>query len=245
MQVSMVDYTGFGSPDPSDHAMNVLIFSKQTRLEMEPALFEKIAAMPIDEKHNQLDYMSKTIPSSWEFVHYTFLIQGVTRAFTHQLVRTRTASFAQQTMRVLNVKGWDYGTGPTIEADKNLSNKYNAAMKNIGEVYDDLIQSGSAIEDARGILPTNILTNIMMSCSLRTLIELIQKRSSPRTQGEYRDFLEALKDRVLEVHPWVHFFANRTFDLAAKELDKEILAIEDPEKKIRMIKLVDQLRKGS
>jgi flavin-dependent thymidylate synthase len=244
MSVTLIDYTGFGCPDPSDHAMNVLIFSKQTRLTMDSKSFESIAKMTQDEKNNQLEYMSKTIPSSWEFVHYTFLIENVTRAFTHQLVRTRTASFAQQTMRVLNMQGFSYGTGPTIEEDTNLRYKYRKAMQGIHETYESLIAEGAAIEDARGVLPTNIHTNILMSCSLRTFVELVQKRSSPRTQGEYREFLEELKDRILEVHPWVHMFVNRTFDLCAKELDQEISEIGDPEKKIRMIKLVDQLRRG-
>ena len=52
--------------------------------------------------------MANTIPSSWEFVDYTFLVTGVSRAYTHQQVRTRAASYAQQTMRVLNMGEFDY-----------------------------------------------------------------------------------------------------------------------------------------
>jgi thymidylate synthase ThyX len=50
-----------------------------------------------------LDYISKTIRSSWEFVDYTFQITGVTRAFTHQFVRTRTGSYAQQSQRSVDM----------------------------------------------------------------------------------------------------------------------------------------------
>lgn len=244
MDVQLIDYTGFGSSDPADHAANVLIFSKNTRLEMVPGLFAAISAWPQEKKLKELEYMANTIPSSWEFVHYTFLVTGVTRAFTHQFVRTRTASFAQQTMRVLNVNGWEYSTGPTIAENGHCRKVYDNAMAAIGGAYNELIESGVKIEDARGVLPTNINTNIMMSCSMRTLVELVRKRSSPRTQGEYRDVLDLLKLRAAEVHPWLKLFTERSFDTAAKDLDQEIMAIEDPEKRIRMVKLVDQLRKG-
>ena len=51
-----------------------------------------------------------------------------------------------------------------------------------------------------------------------------------------------MKAAVLEVHPWVALFIDRTFDRAALDLDDEIAEIEDETKRIRMMKLVDQLR---
>src|SRR3990167_7900345 len=247
MKVSLIDYTGIGNLDPSDHAATVLIFTKNTRLEMSPGLMEESRMWPKDKKIDALSYMANTIPSSHEFCHYTFMIEGVTRSFTHQFVRTRTASFAQQTLRILNVKGWKYGTGPTIDSNPILKAAYDAEMNSIALRYDGLIAGGAAIEDARGILPTNILTNIVMSCNLRTLVEMVRKRSSPRTQSEYRDVLEAMKAAAIEVHPWVKMFVDRTKDQAMKDLDNEIdnmatLGEINSEKRIRMMKLVDQIR---
>jgi thymidylate synthase ThyX len=74
------------------------------------------------------------------------------------------------------------------------------------------------------------------------MVELVQKRSSPRVQGEYRAVLDAMKTAVKEVHPWVSLFIDRTFDRAAADLDNEIAEIEDPIKRGRMVKLTDQLR---
>lgn len=244
MKISMIDYTGAGTPDPASYAANVLIFTKSTRLQMSPKLMTDIQQMSFEEKLTELEYMANTIPSSWEFCNYTFLIEGVTRAFTHQLVRTRTASFAQQTMRVLNVDGWDYGTGPSVEGDNALRCGYEDTMKEISEMYEWLIDKGAKIEDARGILPTNIHTNIVMGCNLRTLTETIRKRSSPRTQGEYREFLTKLKEAIIHVHPWTVLFFDRSFEKASQELDGEIQALNiSAEDKIKMIKLVDQMRK--
>ena len=247
MKVSLIDFTGFGFH--SDHAVDVLIFTKSTRLEMKPGLFDEIRGWPWKKKAEELEYMANTIPSSWEFCHYTFLIEGVTRAFTHQLVRTRTASFAQQTMRVLNVEGWDYATGPSVGEKEELRSSYDDMMLQIATEYDMLIREGAAVEDARGILPTNILTNIVMGINLRTLAEMVRKRSSPRVQGEYREVLDQLKAEAMRVHPWVHLFLDRDFDRAAKELDEEIQSIESGAqgsagKRTRMMKLVDQMRQS-
>lgn len=252
-KVTLIDWTGFGaSYKDRDHAMNVLLFTKNTRLQMIPGGFMKIVDMPYEEKLKQLEYMANTIPSSWEFVDYTFLIENVTRAFTHQLVRTRHASFAQQTMRVLDVSegpGWSYGTGPTIAnkgGDQLLNSMYSTTMDHIAEAYKLLIKNGAAIEDARGILPTNILTNIVMKCNMRTFVELVRKRSSPRVQGEYRIVLEQMKEAVRDVHPWIDIFINRTAEQAAKELDEYIDGhVENKEVKTKMMKLVDQMRSQS
>jgi hypothetical protein len=119
MKVTLIDFTGAGFNDPAAHAAALLVFTKNTRLEMSAGGLAKYLSKPMMELLEELEYMANTIPSSWEFVDYTFMIEGVTRAFTHQLVRTRTASFAQQTMRVLNVSegnemGWTFGAGPSI-----------------------------------------------------------------------------------------------------------------------------------
>lgn len=254
MKVSLIDFTGNGHYDP-DHAINMLLFTKNTRLQMSPGLLDEIAAWPHERKLDELAYMAKTIPSSWEFVDYTFMIEGVTRAFTHQFVRTRTASYAQQTMRVLNVEGWDYLTGPTIDDEKSINGSedgttmtakelYEGTMADIALAYDRLIESGVAIEDARGILPTNILTNIVAKMNMRTFVEMVRKRRGPRTQGEYRDVLSAMEAQVLSVHPWVSMFINSDADLALLGLDKAIKEWVPAERQTDMLKLVDMIRRG-
>lgn len=255
MKVSLIDYTGrspVGVPNvdiESNYAAALLIFTKSTRLEMKPGLFHEVLGWSYDKKLEELKYMANTIPSSWEFCHYTFMIEGVTRAFTHQLVRTRTASFAQQTMRVLNVEGWKYEAGPTIINDDAREALYSRTMQIIADAYDTLVENGTAIEDARGILPTNINTNIVMGANLRTMVEMIRKRSSPRTQGEYREVLDGLKAEMLRVHPWVSLFIERDFDKSAQDLDAKINQLKecdmiDDDDRIQMIKLVDQMRSG-
>jgi|TARA_R100001530_G_scaffold37085_3_gene28821 flavin-dependent thymidylate synthase len=246
MKVSLIDCTGMGTDDPSNYAASILIFTKSTRLEMKPGLLTEIKAWPWKKKEEELTYMANTIPSSWEFCHYTFMIEGVTRAFTHQLVRTRTASFAQQTMRVLNVEGWKYGTGPTVADDHRRQGYYDNAMTVIDKAYAELIKMGAKTEDARGILPTNIHTNIAMGANLRVLCEMIRKRSSPRVQGEYRDFISLLKSQILVIHPWADIFFAQNFDKAADDLCSHLIDANglNENQRTAMIKLVDQMRAG-
>lgn len=244
MSVTLVDFTGSGHPDPADYAASVLIFTKNTRLNMVPGLFDEIRGWSAERKAEELAYMANTIPSSWEFVDYTFLISGVTRAFTHQFVRTRTASFAQQTMRVLDVStgpGWDYAVGPSIKTQEQQAT-YELCMGEIAGAYKRLVKEGVKIEDARGVLPTNILTNIVVKMNMRTFAEMVRKRSSPRTQGEYREVLQGMASEAIKVHPWLSLFIDQNFDKAAKDLDAEIAEVSDENKRIRMMKLVDQMR---
>ena len=212
MKVTLINYT--------HDAIETLLFTKSTRLNMSPTLFDDICVMSCEKKMEELQYMARTIPSSWEFVDYTFLIQDVTRAFTHQLVRNRHGSYAQQTMRILNVDGFTYETGPSVVC--GAKTLYDEQMASIQDCYNQLIESGVAIEDARGVLPTNIHTNIVAKFNLRTMAEIVSKRSSPRTQGEYRDVLEGMYQAIIEVHPWAEMFLKDRKVEAAAALDKFI-----------------------
>ena len=244
MKVTLIDYTGAGAADPARQAAQLFLFTKNTRLEMRAGLMDHIASWSDERINQELAYMANTIPSSWEFVEYKFLIEDVTRAFTHQFVRTRTGSYAQQTMRVLNVNGWTYGTGPTIEGEPSLKQDYDQAMADISATYDSLISMGAKIEDARGVLPTNIHTNIVAKFDLRTMADTARKRASSRTQGEYRDVMDAMKAEIMRVHPWAQLFFERTFDKAAAELEAEISGIGELSdvRRTKLIKLIDQMR---
>ena len=66
-------------------AVNLLLFTKNTRLMNEDDSYSKISAWSEEAKQKELDYMLNTIKSSWEFIDYTFDIRDVSRGFTHQI----------------------------------------------------------------------------------------------------------------------------------------------------------------
>ena len=238
MKVSLISFT--------QQAENVLLFTKNTRLTMSPDLMGEIAAWPAEKKLAELEYMANTIPSSWEFVDYVFLVEGVSRAYTHQQVRTRAGSYAQQTMRVLDMGEFEYVFTERNESDpraKQLIEIHNQVTKS---TYNALVGMGQPPEDARGVLPTNIATNIVCKFNLRTMAELARSRTGGRTQGEYQRVVNAMIDAVLAVHPWAEkFFFKQGRDryaeieaFAAKEFPNDLL------KKGELLKIVDKMRKG-
>ena len=92
----------------TDDAVDLLLFTKNTRLMNDEDAFSKIKEWDDDKKQAELDYMLQTIKSSWEFIDYVFDIRDVTRGFTHQFVRTRQASYAQQSQRTVDMQGFNY-----------------------------------------------------------------------------------------------------------------------------------------
>lgn len=236
MKVSIISCT--------QNPVDVLLFTKNTRLNMIISNMDNIRKMSKKEKDSELDYMVNTIRSSWEFVDYTFLIEDVTRAFTHQLVRNRHGSYAQQTMRIIDVSGFDFHTGPSIINDQKLLSIYCDCMEYIEKSYKKLIDNGAEIEDARGLLPTNICTNIVAKYNLRTLAEIISARSSMRTQSEYRDFVQKAYRAIVDIHPWASRFLNSHKHSAAELLQEFIVAnCEDKLERTNLIKAIDLLRK--
>ncbi len=196
MQVTLMSYT----PD----ALNLLLRTKGTRL----THTEDPSTWSEEKKLEHLEYMRDTIKSSWEFVDYTFRIDGVTRAFTHQLVRTRTGSYAQQAMRVVDARNQPVETPPSILDNETWLDFWNDGIDAAIGAYAAMIDRGVPAQDARGILPTNITTSIMAKFNLRTLHEMAKLRLCTRTQGEYQDVFRAMRNVVISVHPWAEEFMD-------------------------------------
>jgi flavin-dependent thymidylate synthase len=206
MKATLFDYTGSGATDPSRHAAGVLLFTKSTRLNMTPELISKINSMPDKEVMFNLRMMSNTNPGSWEFIDFSFLFEGVSRALQQQLTRTRHASYAIQTLRVVDMKKWEYETGPSIKGNADKQAIYDSTMRTIDQAYRKLIELGADIEDARGILPINIKTNMCMKINMRNFIILSRKRLSGRVQNEYRHLMDAAVMEVEKAYHWFHVF---------------------------------------
>jgi flavin-dependent thymidylate synthase len=190
-------------------ALDVLLFTRSTRLSMSPEGMQEIAAWPQERKLEELEKARNTIQSSWEFIDYIFCIEGVTRAFTHQLVRTRSGSYAQQSQRLVDMSNFDYEIGSSIKEDEAAEMVYVDTMREIARSYHKLVHDHDIpSQDARGVLPTNIHTNIIAKFNLRTLHDTALTRLCVRTQGEYQEVFRAIRDAVLAVHPWARDFIH-------------------------------------
>lgn len=235
MKVTLVSHT--------QNARELLVFTKSTRLNVTTGLLDVIKLYDEEKLQKELDYMVDTIKSSWEFVDFTFCIEGVSRGFTHQFVRNRLGSYAQQTMRILDMGDFDYITGPSIENNPRLKSLYDTMMGSINQYYKRLISAGAKIEDARGILPTNISTNIIAKFNLRALSQMMLSRASNRTQDEYRQVLDAMYAAVVEAEPWCASFLRSSKYDDLKRLESAILdSYEGTDMCTQLLKLIDKVR---
>lgn len=236
MKVTLLDYTR--------DAEDLLIFTKSTRLNLSPGLLDAIRAWPPERKLEELKYIANTIKSSWEFVSYTFLIEGVSRAFTHQFVRTRQASYAQQSMRVTDMSHFDFVMPERIAANKHALDKVEALNEVTMNTYQALLRLGIPAEDARSVLPTNIATNITVKHNLRTFADLAISRLGGRTQDEYQRVVNAMVDAVLAVHPWAREFIFGEQDRDHYAEIESFAKQEFPDLLTRgkLLKIVDKMR---
>jgi flavin-dependent thymidylate synthase len=230
MIIDLIDYTGACSSDLY-YAARLLAYTKATRLEQGLATREKFRLMPIAELEKELAAIANTIRSSWEFVDFTFEIKGVSRAYTHQQVRSRVGvSFAQQAQRVANMSTFEVLKPKTIEEAGGLSGRFDHLMHLTSLFYRSCLEAGVPTQDARSVLPTNVLTNIIMKINLRAFAELVGKRKNLRAQGEYADVVAECERLVLRIMPWAKPFLEpeRTATPYLDRLLKEALGDRSP-----------------
>lgn len=139
--------------------------------------------------------------SPLEHVSFTFGIDGVSRALTHQLVRHRIASFSQQSQRYVNGENFGFVIPPDIEKDENLKKMFNSYMLHTKRYYKYLVDKGIKKEDARYLLPNSTTTNIVVTMNVRELIHFFSLRCCTRAQWEIRELAWKMLKICKEVAP--------------------------------------------
>jgi thymidylate synthase (FAD) len=135
-----------------------------------------------------------------EHATFTFSIEGVSRALTHQLVRHRLASFSQQSQRYVKMDTPTFVTPKGIEELKDsewftAKAIFENAMKEAWMAYNELVKLGLSPEDARFVLPNACTTNIVVSMNCRELLHFFSLRCCMKAQWEIR----AVADEMLTV----------------------------------------------
>ena len=139
--------------------------------------------------------------SVFEHIYFTFKIEDISRACSHQLVRHRHCSFTQRSQRYCDEDGFLVTHPKSIASvDKKLG--YFELMERIEESYHELQALGVPNEDARYVLPNACCTALYLSCNLRELIHMCNERLCSRAQWEIRDLV---KEMVALVDPELQF----------------------------------------
>jgi thymidylate synthase (FAD) len=120
----------------------------------------------------------------FEFTEYTFLIEGMSRVASHQLVRHRHLSFQQESHRAVQSLGFNLPKAFEHLQNGQIIDEILEATK---AVYEKLVAEGMKREDARYILPMATTSSIMIRGSARAWLEFLETRCCKQTQAELRD----------------------------------------------------------
>jgi thymidylate synthase (FAD) len=136
-----------------------------------------------------------------EHTSFTFAISDVSRSLTHQLVRHRIASYAQQSQRYVNFNEPCFVTPPKISKNKKMKDAYEKTMTRIWEEYNKLLEMDIPAEDARFVLPNAACTNIMVAMNARSLLNFFELRCCQHAQWEIRALANKMLAEVKKVAP--------------------------------------------
>lgn len=182
--------------------------------------------------HTKTESESKNISDSEEFVkklirwghmspfeHVSAQVKIVTnRAIANELVRHRHCAFTQESTRYCNyydelfiVKPlWfkeaiytglvDYGDlMPEIRGRR----EYLSRMDDIHMYYRKLINQGVPQEQARGVLPLDTATSLIMTTNLREWISIFKLRCNKASHPQMVELMSKIRDEFVKRLPWL------------------------------------------
>jgi thymidylate synthase (FAD) len=122
---------------------------------------------------------------------YSFIVDGISRSCSHQLVRHRVASYSQQSQRYMDMESFHY-VKPLSFKKCNLD--YDGFMDSVRRFYVSSIKAGVPKEDSRFILPNACSTRIVFTMNGEEIVHFLRMRTCMRAQWEIRSLaIEVLR----------------------------------------------------
>ena len=184
---------------------------------------ENLTPESIDKFLNMLISIGHESPL--EHVSFTFAVEGISRACSHQIVRHRIASFSQQSQRYVKLDQFEYIIPPEIERNEEAKKIFIESMNKCQEDYDKLVEilfakhyqelldkgvsekkaksqaEKMSIEDARYVFPNACETKMVFTINARSLYNFFHHRCCERAQWEIRELATEMLRLVREVAP--------------------------------------------
>ena len=171
---------------------------------------ELMETMPEDRVKSVLSTIMKSGHfSTLEHASYTFAVDGVSRALTHQLVRHRIASFNQQSQRYVKyTEGLSVIKPESVVADAATERVFDDAIAASLEAYAKLLEAGVPAEDARYLLPNAAETKIVITMNVRELLHFFGLRCCNRAQWEIRAMADEMLALAKPTAPYIFMDAG-------------------------------------
>lgn len=144
-------------------------------------------AQPAGEKNLIHRIIKNGHHSVLEHASATFRITGVSRSFTHQLVRHRLCAFSQRSQRYVNEKSFAFVEPESIREKTEAHRLFEEFMADAKNAYCKLQELGIKNEDARFVLPNAVQSEIVLSANFRELRHIFCVRCDRHAQWEIRE----------------------------------------------------------
>jgi thymidylate synthase (FAD) len=142
--------------------------------------------------------------------HYNITVKFICdRGVSHEIVRHRIASYAQESTRYCNYSNNKFGNEITVIEpcfwNDNLTQyeKWQMACEDAESWYFDLIDSGATPQEARSVLPNSLKTEIVVTMNLREWRHFFKLRTASTAHPQMREvtipLLNELKDKLPEI----------------------------------------------
>lgn len=133
-------------------------------------------------------------------INFTFSIEGVSRAFSHQWVRHVVGvAHDQQSQRYVKFRDADfpYVIPPKVLENAEALETYEALMGTIGQTYQALLKAGIQAEDARFILPNATETALQTTLNWAALRHISAQRLCTQAQWEIRHVMAEMRAEIV------------------------------------------------
>ena len=120
----------------------------------------------------------------------------VDRGVSHELVRHRLASFAQESTRYCNYSKAKFGEELTFikpcfwNEDKTAYDVWKKVMYEAELAYFDLLYRGATPQEARSVLPNSLKTEVIMTANMREWRHFFRLRAAGETGAPHPQMLE-------------------------------------------------------
>ncbi len=144
-----------------------------------------------------------------EHASYTFAVDGVSRAMTHQLVRHRLASYNPQSQRYVKyADDFEFVEPETITGVPEFAQRYREMTQAAFALYREMVDADIPAEDARYVLPQAGASRIVVTMNIRELLHFLALRCCKRAQWEIRRVALLMLELVEPTAPYIFMDAG-------------------------------------
>jgi thymidylate synthase (FAD) len=127
------------------------------------------------------------------------------RGVSHEIVRHRIASYAQESTRYCNYSKDKFGSEITVIEPPGLDDHgreaWKLSMSIVEKSYSVLIELGQKPEIARSVLPMCLKTEIVMTANLREWRHFLKLRTAPTAHPQMREVAGMIRERLVQIAP--------------------------------------------